>query len=174
MTIPVVKMIWAEGLNHAIGKDNKIPWRLKEDMEFFQDMTRGCTVIMGKNTWLSLPATRRPLAKRTNLILTSSPDSFEHEGAECFPSMDDALASLEEDEIVWVMGGRQVYEAGFCFTNDIFVTEVDMEVEGADTFAPVIPDDFRLEASTDWEVSDNGIRYRFTRYGRTKHFVDEN
>lgn len=168
MTTPVVKMIWAEGLDHAIGKDNKIPWRLKEDMEFFQDMTSGGTVIMGKNTWLSLPVSRRPLRDRNNIILTSDSDSFNNEGAECFPSLSAALERLNEDDIVWIMGGRKVYEAGFAWADEIYVTEIDMKVEGADTFAPSIPSNFRLHASTEWEVSDNGIRYRFTRYARSK------
>ena len=164
MMPPTVKMIWAQGLNRAIGKDNTIPWRLKEDMQFFQKHTYGATVIMGKNTWLSLPASSRPLSGRWNVVLSRNPETFDHAGAECFPSLKAALTDMHQDDLVWIIGGASVYEAGFEYADEIYVTEIDLEVENADAFAPEIPANFLAVEATEWAESDKGLKYRFIKY----------
>jgi dihydrofolate reductase len=159
-------MIWAQSTNRAIGKNNEIPWRIPEDFQYFKTMTHGSTVIMGKNTWISLPAQSRPLPGRRNIVLSRTPDSFEHEGAECFSDLEPALASFAENETVWIIGGAGVYEAGFPFASEIHVTEVNLDVPDADTFMPPMPAEFELARAIDWNVSSNGVRYRIVRYRR--------
>ena len=165
--LPVVKMIWAQNRDGAIGRDNCIPWRLKEDMQFFQRMTEGSTVIMGRQTWVSLPKSSRPLPRRRNIVLTRDPHMFNHAGAECFPSLEVALASVPDDETVWVIGGSGVYLSGLPFASEVFITEVDVEVGGADTFMPPLPPEFILVEEGGWLVADNGIKYRFNRFVRS-------
>ena len=58
--------------NLGIGKDNKIPWKNKEDMNLFKTLTIGKTVVMGRNTWDSLPDRFRPLPNRFNVILSKT------------------------------------------------------------------------------------------------------
>lgn len=163
---PVVKMIWAQSINRAIGKDNEIPWRIKEDFQYFKTMTDGCTVIMGKNTWLSLPEKSRPLPGRRNIVLSRNPESFAHEGAECFPTLEDALATQPDKEVVWVIGGAGVYASAMPLASEIHVTSVRIHVEDADTFMAPIPRAFKLAARGLPRTSANGIRYWIRVYKR--------
>lgn len=159
-------MIWAQSINRAIGKDNEIPWRIKEDFQYFKTMTDGCTVIMGKNTWISLPAKSRPLPGRRNIVLSRSPDSFEHEGAEVFPDLGSALETLSKDKIVWIIGGAGVYASAMPLASEIHVTRVRMDVPDADAFAPRIPRAFKLSARGRPQKSSSGIRYWIRVYRR--------
>lgn len=159
-------MIWAQGINRVIGKNNEIPWRIKEDFQYFKTMTDGCTVIMGKNTWLSLPEKSRPLPGRRNIVLSSNPDSFDHEGAEVFPDLDSALAVLSDEKVVWIIGGAGVYASAMKFASEIHVTNVRLEVPDADAFAPRLPRSFKLSAKTKLLKSADGIRYSFRVYRR--------
>ena len=107
-----MNIIVARTRNMGIGMKNKIPWRLKGDMEYFKNQTIGngqnC-VIMGKNTWQSLP--KKPLPKRENLILSSSLQSDDIDGGHCFndiPSLIDYVNKTKYENI-WVIGGEQIY-----------------------------------------------------------------
>jgi dihydrofolate reductase len=159
-------MIWAQGIDRVIGKDNDIPWRIKEDFQYFKTMTDGCTVIMGKNTWLSLPEKSRPLPGRRNIVLSRSPESFEHTGAEVFPDLESALAALKDEKVVWIIGGAGVYASAMPFASEIHVTNVRINVPDADAFAPRIPRSFKLSAQTKLKKSESGIRYSFRVYRR--------
>ena len=164
--MPVVKMIWAQSINRAIGKDNEIPWRIKEDFQYFKKMTDGCTVIMGKNTWISLPEQSRPLPGRRNIVLSRNPDSFDYSGAECFPDLEAILARLPEDEVVWIIGGAGVYRSAMSYANEIHVTYVRIEIENADAFAPSLPAEFQPTEISNPATSANGIEYWFSTYKR--------
>lgn len=164
--LPVVKMIWAQGFDRVIGKNNEIPWHLREDLEYFKTMTNGCPVIMGKNTWLSLPEKRRPLPGRRNIVLSRNPDSFDHSGAEVFPDLETALVSLASEPIVWVIGGAGVYTTAMPFASELHITNVRLNVEDADAFAPRVPRAFKLSAKTTPNTSQNGIRYSMKVYKR--------
>lgn len=163
---PVVKMIWAQSINRAIGKDNEIPWRIKEDFQYFKTMTDGCTVIMGKNTWISLPEKSRPLPGRRNIVLSRNPDSFDHEGAEVFSDLDSALKVLSDEKVVWIIGGAGVYASAMPLASEIHVTNVRMDVPDADAFAPRVPRSFKLSARGRPQKSSNGIRYWIRVYRR--------
>ncbi len=113
---PRVGVIVAVSPEGAIGLDGKIPWRHPGDMRRFKRLTLGSTVIMGRNTWESLP--RRPLVDRRNLVLTrrSLP------GVECFPTLEQALESSAGQ--VWVIGGARAYEEAMKVADLLDVTYV--------------------------------------------------
>lgn len=159
-----VKMIWAQDRNGAIGKDNRIPWDIPEDLSYFKSVTQGSSVIMGRNTWLSLPKNVRPLPGRRNVVLSSKPDSFDHEGAELFATLAEAVLTFEENESVWVMGGAGIYHEALPYAEQVHITEVDLYVDEADTFAPKLTGGFYRLGSDDWQTSKKGIDFMFTKY----------
>lgn len=168
--MPRVSLIWAQSLEGAIGRDGGIPWRLAEDMKRFQLLTSGGlnpTVIMGRKTWLSLPSFARPFKGRRNIVLSSSPDSFDHVGAEVVSSLEEALALCDFEDSVWVVGGVGVYVEAFDFADVIELTTVFVDVPDADTFMPSLPDRFVLSGSSGRLVSDNGVEYEFSTWTRT-------
>lgn len=87
---------------------NAIPWKIKEDMDLFRQITTGKTAIMGRNTWESLPQKSRPLPNRDNLVVSKKIKSLL--GAHVFPSYDAAVEYSEKlgKEAV-VIGGVKLY-----------------------------------------------------------------
>ena len=84
----------------VIGKDNSIPWHYSADLKRFKRLTVDNTVIMGRNTWESLPV--KPLPNRRNIVITR----YDIDGIDCFRSIDDALQSCEGN--VWFIGGSGI------------------------------------------------------------------
>lgn len=159
-----VGMIWAQSVNGIIGIDNKLPWRLSEDLKHFSAITKGSTVIMGKNTWLSLPPKFRPLVDRENFILSRS--GFITNEATVFPSIEESLSAVKT-EWAWIIGGSQIYEASINLASRLEVTLVNLPEVKGDAFAPSIPDTFTMpqtDVDIDWDKSNNGIEYKFQTY----------
>ena len=158
-TIVIVDQNW------AIGREGGLLFSLPGDMKRFRALTLGGTVILGRKTLDTFPG-GRPLPQRRNLVVTRNPE-FTREGAEVFPSTQAALdAAAEEDpDKLWVIGGGSVYTALLRKCKRAYVTKVDAEADGADTFFP------NLDKLPGWEVEsvsepveENGLTYRFVDY----------
>jgi len=185
MTISIVAAL---SRNHVIGRGNKLPWHLPEDLAHFRRLTSGHPVVMGRRTWDSLPPRFRPLPGRVNVVVTRQPgwspgDRSPRVGASggAVPdggrppepagapvrvagSVDAALADARAaarasgSDEVWVMGGAQLYAATVADADRCVVTEIDTVVEG-DTYAPEIPAGSVRDVG-EWQVSQTGTRYR--------------
>lgn len=121
-------VIAAIARNRAIGKDNKLPWHISEDLQRFKRLTTGHTVLMGRKTYASIG---KPLPGRRNVVVSRSP----LKGVETYPSLNAALLALADQELVFVIGGGDVYAQVLERADELFLTIVDREVE-ADTFFP--------------------------------------
>ena len=163
----ILGAIWAQGRERAIGKNGALPWRLPEDLALFRRVTSGHPVIMGRKTWDSLPARFRPLPGRTNIVLSRSP-SFAAEGATIARSLDEACDRLNSAELGWVIGGADIYAQAIRIAGILVVTDVDINVDGADAFAPEIDSKWLVAASfpeRGWFDSGK-LAYRVTVYSR--------
>ena len=153
-----VRMVWAQSADGVIGVDGALPWRLPEDQRMFRALTSGCTVVMGRRTWESLPPRFRPLPDRRNVVLSSTLRTAPA-GAEVVRSVGEALASAHD---VWVIGGGAVYSAFLPYADEVVVTEVDARAPG-DTWAPPLGAGWipagRVPA-TGWARSAGGLRFR--------------
>lgn len=160
-TRPVTAIV-AIAHNNAIGRAGTLPWRLPEDMAHFKAFTMGHPVIMGRKTWESLP--KRPLPGRRNIVISRSP-LYEAEGAEVFPSVEDAIAACPAADTPVVIGGAQIYATAFPFCSKIVVTEIDTDIPDADTFFPSIdPMIWSRKEDSEALTSKTGLRYRFVTY----------
>jgi dihydrofolate reductase len=160
-----VSIIWAQARNRVIGAAGSLPWHLPEDLALFRTLTTGCTVVMGRRTWESLPDRFRPLPGRTNVVLTTDP-AWATEGAQAVSSVAEVLARYDD---VWVIGGGAVYSAFLPHADRVVVTDVDLHVAG-DTWAPALDGSWRLTSRTPaegWSTSKSGgLRYAVSEYGR--------
>lgn len=125
-----VKMIAAVDFHGCIGQGNKIPWQgsYPEDFKFFKSMTLGennPTVIMGKNTWLSM--SQRPLKGRRNIVVSRT--KVEVDGVETFSSLKDAIKAAENSS-TWLIGGESIYRDGMGEAEEIYLTLIPEEVKG--------------------------------------------
>lgn len=119
-------LIVAVARNGVIGRENALPWRLREDLRHFKATTLGCPVIMGRKTWDSLG---RPLPGRTNVVISRQKDLV-CEGALLVHSLDEALARAGEAQRVFVIGGAQLYAETLARADRLFLSEVLADVEG--------------------------------------------
>lgn len=128
----MITLIVARAVNGAIGRDGTIPWHVPEDLKLFQRETLGGALIMGRNTWESLPV--KPLSKRLNIVVSSNVDAAEI----VVPSVEKGieLASEKGYDRVYGIGGARIYREMMPLADRMMVSEVDLEVTDADTFFP--------------------------------------
>jgi dihydrofolate reductase len=108
--------------NWVIGVDNKIPWDCPEDLKRFREITEGSTIIMGRNTWESLP--HKPLKGRRNIVITSGII----ENVDTYKSISEALISMTTDN-VWFIGGKRIFSEGLKYSNVVNITMIDIIIE---------------------------------------------
>jgi dihydrofolate reductase len=133
MTQPAISMIVARSRNHVIGRDNQMPWKISADLQFFKRVTMGHPVIMGRKTWESIG---RPLPGRRNIVVSRNAN-YPINGGELVGSLEEALSSLAEFPRVFVIGGEQLFTQAFDKADRLYITEIDLDVEGGDTFFEV-------------------------------------
>lgn len=165
---PRIGLVWAQSAGGVIGKDGVMPWHVPEDLAHFRQVTLGSPVVMGRRTWDSLPPRFRPLPGRRNIVVTRQP-GWRAEGVEVAHSVRDALAlaaeAAEADELVWVIGGAEIFAAVIDRAERLEVTEINATIEG-DTVAPAIAGSWAVAHSEGWRTSRAGLEYRFLRYER--------
>lgn len=157
-----VSIIAAVSRNNVIGKDNKLPWHLAADLKHFKELTSGHTVIMGRKTYESIG---RPLPDRRNMVITRNKD-FNVDGIETIHSIEQALSLTKDDGEVFVIGGEEIYKLALPFANKIYLTRVDVEVEG-DAFFPKLGLDWKETSKVENLKDDkNEFDYVFCEYER--------
>jgi len=170
VSVPVkVGIIYARARNGVIGKDNRMPWHLPEDLAHFKATTLGCPVLMGRKTWDSLPPKFRPLPGRRNIVITRQAD-WAAEGVQRAASLDEALALCAGEPRAWVIGGAQIYRQAVGLADRAEVTVIDADFEG-DAFAPELDARWQ-EAARSSHVSSTGLAYSFVTYNNTQHRGD--
>ena len=163
----MITLIWAEAANRVIGRAGRIPWRLPEEQQHFKQLTMGGTVVMGRGTWESLPASVRPLPGRRNVVVTRQ-SSYDAPGADVAGSLEQALSAAEGE--VWVAGGATIYEQALPLADRIVRTRIHLEVAG-DVRAPEVGPEWKMvqrDPESGLHHSADGIDYciaTFTRGG---------
>jgi dihydrofolate reductase len=157
-----VRAIWAQTPSKVLGDGEDLLWHLPEDMKFFKQTTHNQTVVMGRKTWDSLPERFRPLPNRRNVIVSRTNTAYA--GAETVTDLKAFLTETTED--VWIIGGSQIYQAALPYTNELYITQVQLDItEGV--YAPEYVDQFSLVNRTPLMISTNGTKYQFEQWART-------
>lgn len=164
MPKPKLALIVAMSENRVIGRDNALPWHLKSDLKMFKAITQFKPIIMGSNTWDSLP--RKPLPGRLNLVC-SRDLKFEAEGGIVCHSLFEALDIAREhaaddgaDEVV-VIGGANIYEQTLPKADRLYVTEVHTTLDGDAHFPQIDPAQW-TEVKSEFCPRAEGDDYDFT------------
>lgn len=161
-----IALIAAIAKNNAIGIENKLIYWLPNDLKRFKELTTGHTIIMGSNTFRSLP--KGALPNRRNIVLSRKENSFP--GTETFKSLEEALANCKNEEIVYIIGGEMLYRSTMPIADILCLTEIDDTPEKADAFFPEF-------SKNEWEIiqdeahekdEKHNFEYRFVTYLRRK------
>ena len=154
-------LIAAVDKNLAIGKEGKIPWHIKEDLSYFQKNTLNTTMIMGRSTFDSIG---KPLPNRQNIVMTKSPAN--REGVIEVLDVESAIKEAKKTSSkISVIGGESIYKEFLPLANKLLITEINITVEGADTFFPEWSQQQWIEKSR-INSMENGIEYSFVEYLR--------
>jgi dihydrofolate reductase len=164
--LPVLSLVAAVAQNGVIGHGYDLIWRLSEDQRHFRAVTMGKPVIMGRNTWDSLPPRFRPLPGRRNVVLTKQTD-WQAEGAEVAASLDDALTLLQDAAEVCVIGGAQVYALALPRADELILTEIERDFDGDTHFPPWPREQFDEVQRTRFHAAPpNDFGFSFVTYHR--------
>lgn len=160
--MPMISIIAAVAKDRAIGFENKLIYWLPNDLKRFKALTTGHTIVMGRNTFLSLP--KGALPNRRNIVLSRSQKEFP--GCETYSSLKEALQHCAPDEDIYIIGGASVYKQALPIADRLCLTEIDDTPEQADTFFP--PYDEWREVSREEHEKDerHSFRYAFVDYVR--------
>lgn len=151
-----ISIIAAVAQNNALGYKNQLLYHLPDDLKRFKKLTSGHTVIMGKNTYDSLP--NGALPNRRNIVLSRSVKELPD--CDVYTNIDEALESCGDEEI-FIIGGASIYKQMIDKADKIYITEVYDVPENADVFFPEIPEEFDVEYSTVHE-SDEKHKFSFS------------
>jgi dihydrofolate reductase len=130
-----IGVILAVGENGELGRNNDLLWKQKADMQHFKEKTVGCPVVMGRNTWESLPPRFRPLPDRPNVVVTSG----EVSGVSTARSIDEAIEQIRKyyvEGTIWIIGGASMYKEALRKADIISITRIHASFDDADVLLP--------------------------------------
>ena len=130
---PKISIVVAMAKNRAIGKNGQLLWHISNDLKHFKKVTSGKCVIMGHNTYVSLPG-QKALPNRRNIIISDRLDSAP-EGFELATSIPKAMELVQNEAEIFIMGGGMIYEQFLSKADTLYLTRVEKEFE-ADTNNP--------------------------------------
>lgn len=127
-----ISLIAAKSENGVIGKDNKLPWHLPEDLKYFKKMTLGKPVIMGRKTFESMGS--KPLPNRENIVLTRY-EGLVLPGCIIVNSVEGALAAAGSSAEAMVIGGAEIYSLFLPIADRLYLSIIPQIIDG-DSFFP--------------------------------------
>jgi dihydrofolate reductase len=156
-----VSIIVAMARGRVIGVRNTLPWHLPEDLKHFKALTLGHHIIMGRKTYESIG---RPLPGRTTVIVSRDRD-YRVPGCLSAPSIEAALESCGNDPEIFFVGGANLYAQALPLATRLYLTEIDLEVEG-DAWFPEFERACWTETARDCRATEAGLAYCFLTLDR--------
>lgn len=160
----MLSIIVAKSINNAIGKDNKLLWKIPDDMKRFKKITTGHTVIMGRKTFESIG---KVLPNRLNIILTRDPNyKIDDPNVKILGGVSDLEEYINDENENFVIGGAQIYSILMPKCQKLYVTQVDKDFVG-DTYFPVIREnEWEVTEKTEGPKDENDFKYEYITYKR--------
>ena len=151
----MINIIVAKSKNNIIGLNNQLPWHIQADLIRFRTLTINKIVVMGRKTHESIG---RALPNRRNIVLSNS--DYKSDNIEVL-TLDQVLEIKDE---IFIIGGQQIYELFLPYAEKLFVTDIDVIIDG-DTSFPEIDKKEWLLVETIYNNGDN-FNYEFNNYIR--------
>ena len=158
-----ISIIVAIAENFAIGKNNDLLFHLPNDLKHFKEITSGHTIIMGRNTLLSLP--KWPLPNRRHIVITDKKDDV-FDGCETVFSIDEAIEKVKNEDEAFIIGGGMIYKQFFPIAGKLYLTLVHKPFD-ADIFFPEINySEWNEISREDFKDEKNGFKYSYLNLER--------
>ena len=158
-----ISIIVAIAENFAIGKNNNLLFHLPGDLKHFKEITSGHSLIMGRNTLLSLP--KYPLPNRRHIVITDKEHDF-FPGCEVVFSINEAIEKINNEDEAFIIGGGTVYRQFYPLAQKLYLTLVHKHFD-ADVYFPEINfAEWKETAREDFYDEKNGFSYSFLNLER--------
>lgn len=150
----MINMIWAMDESNLIGKDDLIPWHVKEDLIYYKNRTKGQTVLMGDATYYSLKGyyKTKPLPYGKIYVATINKD-LNLEDAEMVYDLIDFISNFKDE--IWVVGGATIYKLCLPYADRLYISFIKGEHEGNKYFPQIDYSKYNLI----WENETEQVRY---------------
>lgn len=157
-------IIIAMDRNRLIGKNGSLPWHLPADLRRFKNLTMSHSIIMGRKTFESIG---KALPGRQNIVVTRQKE-FQARGCHVVHSLSEAFDCAESSRDCFIIGGASLLVEAFPLAQRMFLTHIDVAIEGGDTWFPHFNEsDWRIIQESQHEPDEkNQFRYRFVDYQR--------
>jgi dihydrofolate reductase len=162
-----LSIIVAQSTNRVIGRQNKLPWYLPEDLKYFKRITQGKPIIMGRKTYESIG---RPLPGRLNIVITRS-TTYQPLGVKVVNSLEAAIELAEHQALIdgvdeaLVIGGAEIYQQAMSLAERLYLTQVHAEIEGDAYFPEINAQKWQQILKEDFNaVEPNPYPYSFIVY----------
>ena len=156
----MINMIWAMDKNNLIGKDNLIPWHVKEDLIYYKEKTKGKNVLMGDQTYFSLKGyyKTKPLPYGKCYIATIDKNlKIENplEDIEIIYDIDSFLKNLKKEEELFVVGGATIYKLALPYADRLYISFIKGDFVGNKYFPTIDYDEYNLT----WQLETELVKY---------------
>ena len=159
----MVGLIVARSKNNVIGKNGKIPWKIKGEQKQFRELTTGNVVVMGRKSYEEIG---HPLPNRKNIVVSKS-KNFTGENLVTVGSLQEAI-SISNGEKVYIAGGYGLFKEALPLVDTMYITEIDMVIENGDVFFPEFDsNEFDIAIG---ETGGEDIKYTRTIYTKRNNF----
>ncbi len=157
----IVSQIAAMSRNRVIGKNNRLPWNMPDDLAYFFRKTRGRHIIMGRNNY---EANGKALPGRINIVITGK-KTYNAPACIVVSSIDDALeyARNHGETEAFIVGGGELYRSTLDLADRIYLTLIDTEMEG-DVYFPEFDLKLWKQVSEEKHRADDRNPYDFTYF----------
>jgi len=155
----MIGLIVARSKNNVIGKNGKIPWKIKGEQKQFKELTTGNVVIMGRKSYEEIG---HPLPNRKNIIVSRT-KNFSGENLVTVSSLQDAI-NISKGEQVYIAGGYGLFKESLSYVSKMYITEIDTLIEDGDVFFPEF-DSSEFDITVG-ETGGDEIKYTRTVYTR--------
>lgn len=145
--------------NNAIGKDNQMLAHLPNDLKYFQRVTSGHSVIMGRKTFESLP--KGALPNRRNIVITRNTE-LSYSRCEMVNSIDEAIKAAEGEDEVFIMGGGIIYKETMNRADKLYITHIHHSFDDAEVYFPAIDPNVWQEVWREEHPVDDRHKYAFS------------
>lgn len=131
----IISLLVAASENNVIGRDNKLPWHLPDDLKYFKNLTWAMPILMGRKTFDSIG---KALPGRKSIVITRNKD-WQHEGVDAVHSIDDAVEKAEAygAKEIFVIGGAEIFRTALPDAGRIYLTRIHQNIDG-DVYFPEI------------------------------------
>ena len=128
----MIYLIWAMTNEGIIGNNNSLPWKIKSELKYFQNLTDGKTILMGSKTFLSIG---KPLKNRYNIIITSNPKKYEQYSTQYCIISNDLITILKKytknlNNELWIIGGAEIYQQAFHYADYLYISIIKKNYPG--------------------------------------------